>query len=137
MKRTYTELSKLKTIEERFEYLRIEGGKVGDATFGFDRYLNQNFYKSKDWRRVRNKVIARDFGCEMGIDGCPIGGPITVHHMNPIVNTGEIISDEDALNPEYLICVSDDMHKAIHYGDSSFFKSRSHVEREPGDTKLW
>ena len=136
MIRTYTELSRLKTFKERFEYLRLNGS-VGVDTFGFDRYLNQVFYKSQEWRRIREKVILRDNGCDLGIEGLDIYHGLHVHHMNPITQDQLLHRDEDILNPEFLICVSPGTHNAIHYGidNPEFFDLTS--ERSAGDTKLW
>lgn len=136
MIRTYTELSRFKTFKDRFEYLRLNGS-VGIDTFGFDRYLNQIFYKSQEWRRIREKVILRDNGCDLGIEGLDIYHGLHVHHMNPITQEQLLHRDEDILNPEFLICVSLGTHNAIHYGidSSEFFDLTS--ERSAGDTKLW
>lgn len=116
MIRTYSELSKLKTFDERFNYLKLHG-IVGDDVWGSRRYFGQQFYRSKRWRSVRNEVILRDDGCDLGVEGYSIPEFITIHHMNPI--TLEDIEDgnEDIFNPEFLICVSSDTHKALHYGD--------------------
>jgi hypothetical protein len=134
--RTYKELSKLKTFKERFEYLRLDGS-IGVDTFGFDRYLNQVFYKSEEWQRVRQQVIVRDNGCDLGIEGLDIYYGLTIHHMNPITVDQILHRDSDILNPDFLVCVSRDTHNAIHYGveDSSFFDLTSN--RSAGDTKLW
>ena len=132
--RTYTELSKLKTWEERFEYLRLRG-EVGLETFGFDRYLNQKFYNTTEWRRVRQEVIVRDMGGDLGLIEYPIGGRIYIHHMNPM-RVGDLHSkNPDNLNPEYLVCVSHDTHNAIHYGVES--PIHEFKERSPNDTTLW
>lgn len=134
--RTYSELIKLKTLEERFEYLKLDG-LVGEDTFGFDRYLNQTFYKNKQWKSRRNSIIVRDNGNELGLLGYEIPGSIYVHHMNPI--TIDDIEDRSSflLNPEYLICTSFNMHNAIHYGNINFIKSYDFVDRSVNDTKLW
>lgn len=134
--KTYTELSKLSTLEDRFEYLKI-GGKVGAETFGFDRYLNQALYCSSDWQSVRDKVIIRDKACELGLDGFSIDKHIIVHHMNPITMQQIVNRDPIIFVPEYLICVSHKMHNAIHYGDETIIKNYVPVERKPGDTRLW
>ena len=133
--RTYRELSRLDTFEERYAYLRLDGA-VGSATFGFDRYLNQEFYKSVLWRRARTAVIARDYGCDLGIPDRAIFDKVLVHHMNPIAPEDIKHSNEDIINPEFLITVSHDTHNAIHYGDERRLR-KDHVERRPGDTKLW
>lgn len=133
--RTYSELSMLQSLEERFEYLKLSG-RVGESTFGFDRYLNQTFYRSPEWKRVRDLAILRDNGCDMGCEDFPINGRIIVHHMNPI--TAEQIERMDLaiLNPEFLVCVSEMTHEAIHYGDKNLLPSPL-IPRRPGDTKLW
>lgn len=133
--RTYSELIKLNTFEERFRYLQI-GGRVGEDTFGFDRYLNQIFYKSNEWLRVRNEVIVRDNGCDLGITGHEIYGRILVHHMNPIRLEDILNRSEFLLNPEYLISTVKRTHDAIHYGDESLL-IRAPIERHKNDTCPW
>lgn len=135
MIRTYSELCKLPTFKERFNYLSLDG-LVGQDTFGFERYLNQRFYRSKEWKQLRNKIIVRDNGCDLGIDGREIFGRVIIHHMNPVGVEDIENASEYLLNPEYLICVSHLTHNAIHYGDESIFPEEF-VERSPGDTKLW
>ena len=132
--RNFSELSQFLTFEERFRYLRLEG-RVGRDTFGFDRYLNQRFYDSPEWKQARRDTIARDLGCDLGVEGFEVYDRILVHHMNPI--TPDDIQDRnlDILNPEFLITVSHDTHNAIHYGDE--YAIPSFTERAPGDTKLW
>lgn len=122
-------------MEERFEYLKLSG-KVGAATFGGDRYLNQAFYRSQKWRLFRNKIILRDEGCDMGLEGYPIAKGIIVHHLNPL--TIDDIENERGcvFDPENVICVSHYTHEAIHYGDKSLIPSLP-KERTPGDTRLW
>ena len=133
--RTYSELIQLPTFEERFRYLRLKGS-VGKETFGFDRYLNQNFYRSSAWKRVRDQVIVRDNGCDLGIDDRIIYGKILIHHMNPI-NDEDILNMTDILlNPEYLICVTLDTHNAIHYGDDDLL-IKEPVARFKNDTCPW
>lgn len=133
--RTYSEMRRLPTFEERYEYLRIGGG-VGESTFGFDRYINQNFYHSAEWKRVRNHVIVRDNGCDLGIPGREINGSLLVHHINPMT-PDHIIHDEDwILNPEYLVTTTKNTHNAIHYGNKSLL-TKPFVARTPGDTRLW
>ena len=133
--RTYSELIQLPTFEERFRYLRLKGS-VGKETFGFDRYLNQNFYRSSAWKRVRDQVIVRDNGCDLGIDDRIIYGKILIHHMNPI-NDEDILNMTDILlNPEYLICVTLDTHNAIHYGDEDLL-IKEPVARFKNDTCPW
>lgn len=133
--KTYKELSKLKTHKQRFEYLKLSQ-QVAEETFGFDRYLNQKFYKSPEWRRVRDEVIYRDNGCDLGLDDYPISGRPIIHHINPILPHDILNREECIMNPEYLICVSHDTHNAIHYGDYSLI-NKEVIERDYGDTKLW
>lgn len=133
--RTYAELSRLKTFDERFEYLKLSGN-VGRDTFGFDRYLNQIFYKSKEWKSVRNQVILRDNGCNLGLAGYDIYGKILIHHMNPITKDDVLNRSDLLLNPNYLICVTHDTHNAIHYGNKETLTSLS-VERCANDTCPW
>lgn len=136
MIRTYSQLIRLQTFEERFNYLRLDG-KVGEETFGFDRYFNQRFYRSPEWRQIRNQIIVRDHGCDLAIFDRQILGRIYVHHMNPI-SLGDIRDSTDyLLNPNYLVCVSKETHDAIHYGDGSILISTKPIERSAGDTKLW
>lgn len=135
MKKSYTELSKLKSFEDRFNYLKLDG-KVGASTFGYDRYLNQIFYKSQKWKQARDKVIIRDNGCDLGIDGYQINDKIIIHHMNPI-SLEDIEKGSNVIyDPEYLICVSDNTHNAIHFGNDNILE-KTIIERKPGDTKLW
>lgn len=133
--RSYSELVLLPSFEERFEYLKL-GGKVGVDTFGFDRYQNQAFYNSREWRLVRDKVIIRDNGCDLGIFDREIGGRIIIHHMNPITVEDIRLATDILLNPEFLICVSHDTHNAIHYGDSELLP-KPPIERKPNDTCPW
>lgn len=133
--RTYTELSKLKTFEERFEYLRLDGN-VGEETFGCDRWLNQVFYKSREWKALRHKVIARDYGCDLGVEGYDIYGKIIVHHMNPITANDIQNRSDILLNPEYLICTSHNTHQAISYGDK-YLLIMEPVIRRKNDTCPW
>ena len=116
--RTYSELIQIPTFEERFEYLKLRGN-VGNQTFGYDRYLNQNFYKSSLWRSIRHKIILRDMGCDLAIEGREIYGKIIIHHMNPLTVNDIEESSIYLMNPEFLICVSNDTHQAIHYGDKN------------------
>lgn len=133
--KTYTELSRLSTFEERFRYLQLKGS-VGKETFGFDRFLNQNFYRSAAWKRVRDEVIVRDNGCDLGIEDRLIGNRILIHHMNPI-NDKDILEHTDILlNPEYLICVSHATHNAIHYGDEELL-IKGPIVRSANDTCPW
>ena len=133
--RTYKELLKLKTFEERFEYLKLNG-LVGKETFGFDRIFNQRFYNSIEWKRIRDFVIIRDNGCDLGIYGHDIYGKITIHHMNPISIEDITSRSEFLLNPNYLICVSHETHNAIHYGDSGLLIPTA-IERKKNDTCPW
>lgn len=133
--RTYSELIKLPTFKERYEYLRL-GGRVGEDTFGFDRYLNQAFYKSEEWKSIRDHVIIRDNGCDLGIEGHEIFGRILIHHMNPIRKEDIINRSDILLNPEYLICTIKNTHDAIHYGDENLLVIAS-VERKKNDTCPW
>lgn len=138
--RTYTELMKLKTFEERFEYLKLNGA-VGARTFGFDRYVNQIFYNSSAWRQVRNKIILRDcdvYGVlDLGHPDHVITGKVLIHHMNPI-KIEDIIDKKDyILDPEFLICTSKETHNAIHYGDASLLPKQTLIERSPFDTCPW
>ena len=133
--RTYTELTKLPTYEERFAYLRLDG-TVCDETFGNDRYLNQILYKSPRWRKVRREVIIRDNGCDLGIEDYEIRGRIIVHHMDPITLDDIIHERDSVLNPEYLICTAHNTHNAIHYGDESLLVTAP-IERSKNDTCPW
>ena len=134
--RTYEELSKLKTFEERYEYLKLDGS-VGEETFGFDRYLNQKFYKyDPDWKKVRDEVIFRDNGCDLGIEGREINGLILVHHMNPITKDDILNRSEYLLNPNYLITTIKSTHDAIHYGSSDLLM-KDPVVRTKNDTCPW
>ena len=134
--RTYSELSKLKTFRERYEYLKLDG-TVGEETFGFDRYINQMFYKSEEWKRIRNYVITRDNGCDLGIsDRKIVDSVILVHHMNPITKEDIINKNEILLDPEYLITTIKSTHDAIHYGDESLL-AEDLVIRSKNDTCPW
>lgn len=135
MIRTYSELKRLKTFEERFEYLKLFGS-VGESTFGFDRYLNQALYRSKEWKDLRNEIIIRDNGCDLGVEGRDINDRIIIHHMNPLTEDDILERSDFVYNPEYLICVSLLTHDAIHYGDFSLLPKLP-IERKPGDTTLW
>jgi hypothetical protein len=133
--RSYKELRRLKTFEERFAYLSLRG-TVGESTFGFDRWINQRFYRSQEWKNVRSRVILRDFGCDLGIIGFEIFTGLLVHHMNPMSSENIAQIDDWILDPEYLITTSHQTHNAIHFGDESLLP-RGPVVRQPGDTKLW
>lgn len=133
--RTYSQLKQIQTFEERYDYLKL-GGVVGEDTFGFDRYLNQNFYRSREWKHVRDEVIMRDNGCDLGVDGHEIRGKILIHHMNPITSEDIHRVSDYLLNPEYLICVTHRTHNAIHYGDESLIVTAP-IERTQNDTCPW
>lgn len=135
MIRRYSELRHIPTFEERFDYLKLNGS-VGRETFGFDRYINQRFYTSKEWRDIRHHVIARDLGLDLGAEGYEINSRILIHHMNPIVVDDILHKNDDILDPEFLITTCHNTHNAIHYGDSSLLP-KPLVERSRGDTKLW
>lgn len=133
--RTYSELITLPTFEDRYHYLQLNGA-VGKDTFGFDRYINQQFYRSKEWQRIRDEVIIRDNACDLGMEGYEIHGRIYVHHMNPIM-VQDIQSNSDYLmNPEFLICTTHRTHNAIHYGDENLL-ARAPIERTKNDTCPW
>lgn len=134
--RTYSELVRFESFEDRYEYLRL-GGRVGLETFGYDRYLNQSFYRSSEWRRIRNHVISRDGGCDLGIEDRLIDGKLLIHHMNPVTKN-DVVNDFDSkiLDPEFLVLVSHSTHNAIHYGDSSLLAVMP-KDREPNDTIPW
>ena len=133
--RTYSELITLPTFIDRYRYLKLEG-KVGEDTFGFDRYLNQVFYQSKEWRSIRDYVITRDNGCDLGIPGHEIYGRILIHHMNPITADDILKRSDLLLNPEYLICTIKNTHDAIHYSDESLLITDP-IERSKNDTCPW
>lgn len=134
--RTYSELIKLHTFEERYNYLRLNG-LVGEETFGFDRFINQYFYqRSREWESIRRHVIVRDNGCDLGVEGYEINGRILVHHMNPISLKDIELRSDILLNPEYLISTTHNTHNAIHYGDESLL-IRSPIERSKNDTCPW
>jgi hypothetical protein len=134
--RRYSELRQLETFEERYEYLKLDG-QVGDPTFGYARWMNQRFYTSPQWKRVRDHVILRDNGCDLGVPGYEVHFGLLVHHMNPM--TAEDIEHGRSwiLDPEYLICTSKRTHNALHYGSPDHLLPKRGVERRPGDTKLW
>lgn len=134
-RRSYTELSQITDFEDRFQYLSLHS-VVARPTFGFDRYINQRFYQSREWKHIRDKVIARDLGMDLGVEGYEIYDRIIIHHMNPMDAQNIVESDLDNLNPEYLITTTHQTHNAIHYGDLSLVRPVI-VQRKPGDTKLW
>ena len=133
--RSYSEMSQLQTFDERFQYLTLRGD-VGQSTFGFDRYINQQFYTSTEWRRIRQHVIARDLGLDLGIEGYEIFDKVIIHHMNPMTVEDIEHGDPSILDPEFLITTCHNTHNAIHYGDERLLP-KPIVERRPGDTKLW
>lgn len=133
--KTYSELLELETFEDRYTYLRLDGN-VGVETFGFDRYMNQQFYKSREWKQLRSYIIVRDNGCDLGVLGHEIHGRILIHHMNPITQKDIMHGTEQLMNPEYLISVSLDTHNAIHYSDESLLNTLPKA-REKNDTCPW
>lgn len=133
--KTYSEMNRFTDFLERFEYLRLHGS-VGRATFGFDRYINQMFYRSREWKNARDFVIVRDNGCDLGVLGYEIHSQILIHHINPI-SVDDIVQSADWIfDPEYLITTTQNTHNAIHYGDASLLP-RVGVARKAGDTTLW
>lgn len=135
MTRSFSELQYIDSFLGRYEYLQLRG-EVGWATFGFDRYMNQQFYASREWRQVRQHVIARDMGCDLGIEGYEIFDRVYIHHMNPMTVEHIKTGDESILDPEFLIATTHKTHNAIHYGDASLLP-RPITPRSKGDTKLW
>ena len=133
--RTYSELSQIPTFEERYEYLALRG-VVGEPTFGYDRWINQAFYRSAEWRHIRNYVIYRDLGCDLGVEGYEIHDKVIIHHMNPMQQVDLLHGNDDIVNLEYLISTTHKTHNAIHYGDASLLP-KQYTPRRPGDTKLW
>ena len=133
--KTYSEMAQFTTFKDRFNYLKLDG-EVGKDTFGFDRYLNQIFYRSQRWKKVRDSVIIRDNGCDLGVEGYEISGRIIIHHMNPITIEDIQRDSEFLLDPEYLICTIHRTHNAIHYGDSSLL-IKAPIERRKNDTCPW
>lgn len=135
MIRTYSELRRLNTLEEKYKYLALRG-EVGASTFGFDRYINQQFYTSRQWRQLRHHVISRDRGLDLGVEGYEIHNRLIIHHMNPMTVDDISSGDSSILDPEFLITTVHQTHNAIHYGDEKLLP-RLPIERKPGDTKLW
>ena len=133
--RTYSELITIPTFKERFEYLRLDG-TVGKETFGFDRYLNQVFYRSPEWKSIRDQVIVRDNGCDLGIEGHEIYGRIIIHHMNPLTMEDVLDRNPSIFNPEFLITTIHNTHNAIHYGDENLLITAP-IERSKNDTCPW
>lgn len=133
--RTYSELIRSSSLEERFKYLALRG-EVGSATFGYDRWMNQQFYGSTEWKQIRQHVIARDLGCDLGVEGYEIHDRIYIHHMNPITPDDIFEGNRSIVDPEFLITCTHRTHNAIHYGDERQLP-KPLVERKRGDTKLW
>src|ERR1700754_1054307 len=133
--RTYSELVELETFEERYEYLSLRGD-VGHETFGFDRWINQQFYSSRQWRRLRRDIIGRDNSCDLAVAGYDIHTRLIVHHMNPLRQRDIVHGTAHALDPEFLICTTHDTHNAIHYGDASLL-AKPYEPCRPGDTNPW
>lgn len=133
--RTYDELVQFRTFEERFDYLSLKG-QVGESTFGFDRWMNQAFYRSHEWRRMRDLVILRDQGCDLAFDGRDIHDRVIIHHMNPMRAHDLIQGNRDVLDLKFLITTTHRTHNAIHYGDAELLP-KEYVPRRAGDTKLW
>lgn len=135
MVKTYSDLSWFNTFEERFEYLKLDGS-VGHTTFGFDRHINQRFYASREWKQVRDHVILRDEGCDLGIIGHEIHVDLLIHHINPMTQDDIIHGESWIIDPEFLITTCKDTHNAIHYGGERKLP-RVVTERQPNDTRLW
>lgn len=135
MIKKYSDLKNIETFEERFDYLKLMG-HVGESTFGFDRYINQQFYLSKEWKDIRNEVIVRDNGCDLGVLGYEINGGVLIHHINPMTPDDIIHGEDWILNPEFLITTTIETHNAIHYGGFSNIR-KPYEPRRKGDTKLW
>lgn len=135
MIKSYGELAEIDTFEDRFRYLSLLG-RVGEDTFGFDRWINQRFYRSREWKQIRHHVIARDEGCDLGIEGYEIHGQLLIHHMNPLVASNIRHGDPDILDPQFLITTTQRTHNAIHFGDERQLP-RPLAVRQHGDTKLW
>lgn len=133
--RRYSDLRSLPSFEERFDYLKLHGA-VGRETFGFDRYLNQMFYQSREWRTLRNDIIVRDNGCDLGVEDYEIYDKVYIHHLNPMTVEDLVHRSDSILDPENLISVTHTTHNAIHYGNADSLKLR-YRDRVPGDTDLW
>lgn len=133
--RTYTELSKLRTFEERFEYL-LQAGNVGEATFGGSRFINQDFYRSKEWKSIRDSVIIRDNGMDLGVDGRPVNGRVMVHHMVKLRKEDFLYRTPFLIDPEYMITVSHQTHNVLHYGNLNGVP-KDYTPRSPNDTCPW
>ncbi|MBO7450611.1 MAG: hypothetical protein J6U54_09595 [Clostridiales bacterium] len=137
MIRRYSELITIPSYEERYRYLKLDGAAVGADTFGFERFLNQEFYRSREWQNIRSQVIVRDLGCDMAFPGEEIIGKIIVHHMNPITSDDILSHNNLLIDPDYLVCVSMNTHNLIHYGVDKSPLKEEFVERKPNDTCLW
>lgn len=135
-RKSYFELSRLPTFEERFEYLKLDG-QVAHSIFGGHRYLNQAFYQSDAWRKVRRQVILRDNGCDLGMEGREINSKLLVHHINPITPEDLIEGNPDILDPNNLVCVSENTHQMLHYGNAEGLEQWEPVVRKPNDTCPW
>lgn len=133
--RCYSDLVKMESFTDRFDYLKIEDGIVGQETFGYDRYLNQIFYNTPEWKSIRNYIISRDYGCDLGVEGYGILGRILIHHMNPITKDDILNRTEFLMDPEFLICTSFDTHQAIHYSKEA--PGGIIIERTKNDTCPW
>lgn len=133
--KTYSELIRIPTFEERFDYLKV-GSKIGEDTFGFDRYLNQIFYRSPEWKELRRFVILRDDGCDLAFRDLPISGRVYIHHLNPISADDVKTRSEILLNPEFLVCTSFNTHQALHFGDKNLLPKEP-IERSRNDTCPW
>lgn len=133
--KSYRNLILLPTFDERYEYLKLSAS-VGESTFGFDRYLNQEFYTSKEWRQFRYKMIARDEGCDLAVPGYPIGGRVILHHINPLTVYDFENSTDALFDPDNVVCVSEAVHQAIHFGDERLLPATP-IERRPNDTIPW
>lgn len=132
----YSEMITMSEFDDRFRYAKLDG-QVGRDTFGFDRYLNQQFYRSKEWKRLRDQIIIRDNGCDLGVPGHEISGKIYIHHLNPLSPEDITESTGKLFDPDNLVCVSAETHNAIHYGDESILEKNKIIERSPGDTCPW
>lgn len=135
MIRTATALYQLPSFEERYRYLALSG-QVGAATFGYDRWINQAFYRSREWKSIRTHVIARDLGCDLGVEGYEIHDRVIIHHMNPMIASDIVHGDESIVDPEFLVTTTHKTHNAIHYGDERLLR-RPLAPRKRGDTRLW
>ena len=135
MIKTYREMRQLESFEDRFRYLSLKG-QVGESTFGFDRHINQKFYRSAEWKHIRNFVITRDLGCDLGVAGHELHSELLIHHMNPMQVSDIIEGNAAILDPNFLITTSKRTHNAIHFGDERLL-AKDPEPRTPGDTRLW